>query len=232
MNRGLRALFLVVGRSQAIRAWAARAFPSGCAVACPARRRWWPCRFGAGQASADGADRQPRLAGGGAVRGGPPGMAVGHFDAQRDHAVGAALGFQRRIEPVAPVPAHQPAAARWRDCRPARARPAAVFRAAVGECQDFLIHHRIGEAVFHQQVAEVVHVHEGRRGGAQPASASAWRSSRSVAGPRQENMASPPTFSTRRRPAPRAARGASAGPGWTRPAPAIPAPGRSAPGRH
>ena len=169
MNRPAGPFSLVVGRSQAIRAWAARAFPSGCAVACPARRRWWPCRFrDCGQASADGADRQPRLAGGGAVRGGPPGMAVGHFDAQRDHAVGAALGFQRRIEPVAPVPAHQPAAAAFGGIAAQRAHVLQqFFRAAVGECQDFLIHHRIGEAVFHQQVAEVVHVHEGRRGGAQ-----------------------------------------------------------------
>ena len=120
-------LFLVVGRSPGnpclggtgVPVRLRRGLPGAAAlVAVPVQ--------GLRQASA-GADRQPRLAGGGAVRGGPPGMAVGHFDAQRDHAVGAALGFQRRIEPVAPVPPTSLPRRPSADCRPARARPAAVF---------------------------------------------------------------------------------------------------------
>ncbi|CFP63242.1 Uncharacterised protein [Bordetella pertussis] len=37
----------------------------------------------------------------------------------------------------------------------------------VGQRQGFLVHYRIGKTVLDQQVAKIVHVHEGRRGRAQ-----------------------------------------------------------------
>lgn len=95
-------------------------------------------------------------------------MAVSHFDAQGDDAVGTALCLQRRAQACAPVASDQAGAAAGRGIAAQGAHVLQqFFRRAVGQGQDLLVHDGVGEAVFHQQVAEVVHVDEGRRGGAQ-----------------------------------------------------------------
>src|SRR6185437_5627180 len=52
--------------------------------------------------AADGVERDARFAVRGAARRGAPGMAVGHLDAERDAAIGAALRLQGRAQAIAP----------------------------------------------------------------------------------------------------------------------------------
>jgi hypothetical protein len=98
-----------------------------------------------------------------------PGMAVDHFDAHADHAVGVACCVERVVQTLPRAWAHAAARAGniavclCRRCNCAhRALRTQVSPERVGgfvfERDHFHVHHRIGESGVHQHIADVVQI--------------------------------------------------------------------------